>query len=430
MSLSTKSTALFIFAVIVVLVILIVLVIIVFQKCNHDVVASSVNEYIHDENAAIEAGLEQRRRQIFRRVLRRMRAALEDRNRALTQRRTMHPVEVNNVLFVVNRHPVRRPEPYIPIFENIQTQEINRINTFNLEATEDRELQTAILQSLAINAKNRAREVGPDKFFKELRQVKSDSQNVHDTAVNVHLRDTFARLKAPLLDDAETNRRRIELYAYMRQNLKPHGLKTFEYIMRENPPVFSLQSPDGGREDVPKLKEVLWRVWNRSFHPDNKNSSGELRQALASAIDDCTENGHQVCSGGITARILSSPVLLDFDSSIGHVETIEQYKNELLSQAARTLEALNKEIASDPVYSDALKSYIAETGAETASGNASEKSREDETPELRMAKEASRKAAQEEYKKMYSDRIDAIIERVEPILRPKGIKEMIMAAIE
>ena len=354
------------------LVLVLVCLFVVVTLARRDRTQCIVDDYVEQQNLALEANVAPR--QIYQRTLNAMLDAAANMRRRLAplQRRAIPqeppalPELANNITFILNRRPTR------PHMATIR---------------EDLDLQIALLQSMATEFRRRAAAAtralrqaaeppasaapAATEYFDRAKQVRSDKQNVHDTAVNIHLRDTFAKLHHDTSHDAE-------LHAFMNAKLSNAAKETLRFIVTENPVVYSL----GGNA---RLADVLYRVWSRSYAPENANNAAALRDALAAAIEDCIENGSRVCTGGITARLLASPILLDHDPSIGHVETLEQYKNDILTKASKLLEDLTRE--------------------------------------------AGTKLSEAAFADEYSRRVDAMLEAVEPQFRPAGIKDMIMAAI-
>ncbi len=220
--------------------------------------------------------------------------------------------------------------------------------------------------------------------IKEKAKVRSDAQNVHDSSVNSALRDTYGRLEPYHMSDAEL--------VALRSMLSPAGRDTLALIQKENSPVFSLQRTE---TVPPHLLEVLSRVWGRSMVPANAEQRIQLQKALADALDSCKEPGYIVCSGGITARLLNSLVLLDVDPTMGHVMTADQYKNELMNDAAKAFTAL-VQTAQGP-YAVAMRE-----GRDTAEGEA-------------------------EFREMWAAKVDELIDAMPSEHRPIGAREQLLA---
>lgn len=230
--------------------------------------------------------------------------------------------------------------------------------------------------------------------LKSLEQVKSDSQNVHDTSVNEHLRRTWKKImhEGASIEDLEKD-----------PKLTSIGKEAIKRA-KEAPLVFSLQS--GLSSDIPTLMDVLKATWGRASNPNNKGNEQALKAGLVDALNNCSENGSTlVCTGGITARLLGSLVLLDFDPQVGQMVTSDQYKHEIMHKANKALERLIDEVSQS---GGPLADY-----AKTFKNGSSDEQFETE---------------KEQFKKMYSALVDEILDEsnLDDQLKPKHLKEVIM----
>ena len=235
---------------------------------------------------------------------------------------------------------------------------------------------------------------GVNRYFNKSKHIRSDGQNVHDTSVNKDLRDTYSTLKAE-----EHFNTQYDTMQDIRAGLSGRALEVFDHINKNSSKVFSLG-------DNVYLKSIVPLVWNRAYHPLNVNVK-DMHEAFRKALEDCYENGHIVCTGGICARILSSLALLDMaNKSLGCVNTMEQYKAEMYSNAQDILNDVIREVKGSDMEQFAMSFNDISID-------------EDEIPE----------DVKNRFYSIVEDRIDHMLQSYNPRNVPKNMKRDIMAGI-
>lgn len=175
--------------------------------------------------------------------------------------------------------------------------------------------------------------------------VKPDPQNVHDSHVNNDLRKIYHEIVQHNMLDNTPAATREELIEYLKDNLpkdkSDRARTTLRTMMKAG-----VNSAIGTHENM-----VIDEVWKRINSRENEAQRNELRESLADALVDSTnESNYTVCSGGRCARILSSLTLLDSDNTISTpVKTREILRSEIMSKAHKILE---KAIETEPGGAD------------------------------------------------------------------------------
>lgn len=197
----------------------------------------------------------------------------------------------------------------------IQLQYVNQDDWFNITNTQ--KIATA-------NNSMRANAIEQNKTFK------SDSQNVHDSALTGFLREQFAKIKQynqseninfspegfkPNTKDAEKARR----IGFVLDTIKRNSTDT---------------SLIGGTE-----YDLLGSVWTRINSRANSRNREKLIESLEDQLNECaTGPSSTVCVAGRCSHLVSSLALLDQDPNIGVLKTKELLRNELLDGAAKIVE--------------------------------------------------------------------------------------------
>jgi hypothetical protein len=158
-----------------------------------------------------------------------------------------------------------------------------------------------------------------------------DRQNVHDTTVNRETSRALRRIiggngalsshdKEEIFDEisaAITRELSEDEQAAARQTLTK---------MREGGAVTALDTTED---------ELLAHVWQRSHHPRNTTSRGNIQSMILRMLVDCVENGSLVCANGRCSRIVGSLATLDFDPECGASTTYESYRNQMYETTRR-----------------------------------------------------------------------------------------------
>ena len=198
--------------------------------------------------------------------------------------------------------------------------------------------QTALLNDYStqwkknrvVTTKPKNKKEGVNKFIKLSTNIKSDTQNVHDTAVNKDMLHTYNTLirdqrKIECPESIADIERAI---AAAPGDIKKAAEKVYQRIIKNDHKIYSLG-------DNVKLKDVMILVWNRHNDQRNKHMADEMKKSFISALADGIENGRVVCSGGLATRLLSSLVLLDHNNDMGKVLTADQYKADIYDAASK-----------------------------------------------------------------------------------------------
>jgi len=171
------------------------------------------------------------------------------------------------------------------------------------------------------NTSNRANTIEKNKTFK------SDSQNVHDSALTCFLREQYAKIK--------------EYNASEGINFSPEGFKPSpKNSQKVN---FILDTIKRNSFDTSLINgteyDLLAQVWTRINSRDNAHNRNKLIESLEDQLAECsTGPGSTVCVAGRCSHVISSLALLDKDPTIGVLKTKEVLRNELLDGAAKIVE--------------------------------------------------------------------------------------------
>ena len=177
-----------------------------------------------------------------------------------------------------------------------------------------------------------------------------DTQNVHDSAVNSDLQNTYNIIKNDT-SKIELFQSNDVIYDYIKyksdasDDVKRRATKTLEKMANSTETVVTLG------QDFEST--ILNNVWNRSNHEDNRSNSIAIKDAVVSSLADCWENGSMVCTGGRSARIISALATLDINPSSGMVASRQAYRNEAFTLANDTL----KQIINDDLQSENIEAH-------------------------------------------------------------------------
>lgn len=238
----------------------------------------------------------------------------------------------------------------LPVVPEVREEQLlARIEaTFNIPATHVPVVKT-ITKTRAQHIPDLSTKAGRTEHFMKISQKHTnDKQNVHDSGVNKDMRETYAKIKN------STSKYSIEdIKKYVEKNITgAKKQKVLDVVARMN--------ADGHVSSVgDSEKNILLNVWNRAYDSRNSANRDNIMESVVDNLNDCWENGTIICTGGRCSRIISSLVLLDYDDNIGKVQTTEQYKNEVFSEANRAFqEEINTATQSDDkMLSDYGKSF-------------------------------------------------------------------------
>jgi hypothetical protein len=186
----------------------------------------------------------------------------------------------------------------------------------------------------------------------------SDTQNVHDSAVNEQLRKTWQQLKQRTPPPSR-NRHNIfiDIHSYIQYYVgsDPARVKRAQRALEEIKAGKYNATIDATEDDI------LTLVWSRSELPENASSKELLKQAVVDALIDMSDDGRNiVCPNGRCARIIESLVHTDFDENIHNgAVTMEQIRNDAFKTSNEILQATIKLLSQseDPALQNVAKTY-------------------------------------------------------------------------
>lgn len=181
-----------------------------------------------------------------------------------------------------------------------------------------------------------------DNYLERTKTHTRDPQNVHDSSVNVGLRSTmdalrnstYTRPHAECIKEARDYITNSDMSAAKRER----ALRALDKV--------SLGEFNGTVNA--SETEVFSTVWSRTHDPANAENAELMRESVAEALADFydkrpdgTYHEHPICVNGRSGRLLTSLVTLDHDDGVGAVNTLENYKNEIMEDVKK---ALHREI--------------------------------------------------------------------------------------
>lgn len=209
----------------------------------------------------------------------------------------------------------------------------NHAGVIRQEIIEDRKheaVNTASTRGEAIN-----------RYFTNAQKYTDDRQNVHDSKVNSDLREVLFKFKNSSKDPISPIRSINEIREYIRGEYS-HDPNNRSKIPSAEIILNTISAGDyigtySDRED-----NILAYVWERCKHPNNRENSTLMREAVVNALADGVENNIPVCINGRCSRVLNSLALLDYDPTVNGAMTFEAYKNQIYQE---TKEIINNEIS-------------------------------------------------------------------------------------
>jgi hypothetical protein len=250
------------------------------------------------------------------------------------------------------------------------------------EVAQTREVQTAARQEQAAEAAAATAADGhtvalrgaqADVYTQLAVEHRSDSQNVHDSAVNAALRAVVTRLRAehvgalPSIAEvrAEITTKGAELSRDPRTGEpRPylvHGVLAVMDKVHDEERNIAIDLTD---------EEAIRLVWARANHPRNAAVGAQIKQAIFDELSDARSQttGRVECVNGRTGRVLASLVLLDWDERNWELKKLEDYRNEAFKAANQAIHDFAAAAAADPDPERRRLglSYTAHTAAEAA----------------------------------------------------------------
>ena len=174
------------------------------------------------------------------------------------------------------------------------------------------------------NTSARANTIEQNKSFK------SDSQNVHDSALTEFLREQYIKLKE--YNESEGI------------NFNPEGFQPSSKDQAKAQRInFVLDTIKRNSSDTSLINgteyDLLGAVWTRINSRANAKNKEKLIESLEDQLNECaTGTSSTVCVAGRCSHVISSLALLDKDPSLGVLKTKEVLRNELLDGAAKIVE--------------------------------------------------------------------------------------------
>ncbi len=169
----------------------------------------------------------------------------------------------------------------------------------------------------------------------------SDSQNVHDSAVNEHLRTTYTKLREttpPTLNQSDVM---FEVPQAITDRFR--FADTEEEKVKKKKILSALSEIEKNKFNTTigtTEQDLLTLIWSRSNMPCNFSNKEIIRDAvLDSLIDMSTEKDSVVCSNGRCARLMESLVCTDADqSTVNGAMTVQQIRNDAFQKSNEILQ--------------------------------------------------------------------------------------------
>ncbi len=168
-------------------------------------------------------------------------------------------------------------------------------------------------------------------------EIKSDSQNVHDSNITREFSEQFSHLKEKVGPVGANNIN--EFYIWLQKTL-PDRFVALRNSIESNCQLYdtTVKPPRKFPE-----KDVIAAVWRRIM--SNSRNQADMLEALALRLEACFEDGHPVCTTGRCEQILSALATLDQDPGMGILRTTDLVKGQMYSQGSKII---NNELAKLP----------------------------------------------------------------------------------
>lgn len=165
----------------------------------------------------------------------------------------------------------------------------------------------------------------------------SDPQNVHDSAVNKQIRNSYRLLvdNTNIIPDIKVTSAEIMDYIDSMPDLikKKRARKALETIL--GPGIGN--SPFNENLNVTE-SDLLNLVWQRSNVLENEENKDNIQEAVITGLTEMADTGTVVCSGGRISRMIGSLTLLDAKKEISEpLFTVETIRNEMLQTSREIL---------------------------------------------------------------------------------------------
>lgn len=206
------------------------------------------------------------------------------------------------------------------------------------------------------------------------RAARTDTQNVHDSGVQSHIRSAIINLKQhqpPTAISVSESVKQIK-HAIMNESklsdqIRERALTAISRIVQQNGIIVSIQLNE---------LEILRLVWNRIIHPDNKEVQHMLADNLILQLADImTDDTHACCIQGRITRIIQSLECADAKGIVNLVPLwaikeeianfFSNYQQKFISQLHPTFQRIFNETVDPTVQEEKLVKRI---NAKLASG--------------------------------------------------------------
>lgn len=174
----------------------------------------------------------------------------------------------------------------------------------------------------------------------------SDTQNVHDSAVNEQLRSTWKKLQQTTPPNINKNAVFTEVQQYIHANAEDDEKKKRALRALEELKNAKYNATVGTTEN-----DLLTTVWSRAEVPINYKNKKLIKDAVVDSLVDMSLDGAGVvCSNGRCARLMESLVHTDADeAAISGAMTVEQIRNDAFKRSNEILQETIKEVRKDPM---------------------------------------------------------------------------------
>lgn len=228
------------------------------------------------------------------------------------------------------------------------------------------ENQTKLNQSLP----KQKTDINPDdpeyiqKTLLSRQNWQSDSQNVHDTALDEQMIEQFKQVRdenvrIPNIQTKTYN----DMINWLRHRYKdnPEKLNKLNQVTD-----FLEHKYNAGNLPNANEQDVLVAIWQRAHDPGNKDRIGEMKEAIADAVLDCVEGDHVVCMAGRTKKYWQALAKLDKDPSMGVLRSKQMLRNEIYERSAKIVNDFigEKGSVSDTLRADYIKGEKSEQVSE------------------------------------------------------------------
>lgn len=166
-----------------------------------------------------------------------------------------------------------------------------------------------------------------------LQQWKSDSQNVHDTAIYsemaAQLERSFAETRNLENKDLR-NYREITNWLTVTFADQPEQYLAIRKVLDR----IDCNYPVGYLPGISE-QDIIVEVWRRAYLPENEKNKENIKHALATALIDSVENDHASCMAGRISKVWASLACIDKDPTMGVVRTKQLLRNEIYARASQ-----------------------------------------------------------------------------------------------